>query len=199
MKCLETEKLIGYAYHLMDETAASEVRVHLGECPHCREIVAQYGRLDVVLDEWKAADPTPGFDVRVRQAIEARHSGRSTWGFWNWGWSHGLALAGLAVLIAAGAVWFARSHRQVSNSAAVSVQPTQPAGSVPAPGQVAKLHVPGVPPNADARSAKHDPGPNSAGAASTDDKDAQALEDYDMAANFDVLSELPKGDSRVAD
>ena len=46
MKCLEREKLIGYAYRLMDESAASEVRAHLGECSQCRENVAQYGRLD---------------------------------------------------------------------------------------------------------------------------------------------------------
>ena len=71
MKCLETEKLIGYAYRLMDESAASEVRAHLGECPRCREIVEQHGRLDAVLNEWKAAEPTPGFDARVRQAVEA--------------------------------------------------------------------------------------------------------------------------------
>jgi hypothetical protein len=36
-----------------------------------------------------------------------------------------------------------------------------------------------------------------AGAFANDDNDAQALEDYDLAANFDLLSELPKGESRV--
>ena len=75
MKCLETEKLISYAYRLMDEPAASEVRAHLGECSRCREIVEQYGRLDAVLDEWKAAEPTPEFDARVRQAVEAQQAG----------------------------------------------------------------------------------------------------------------------------
>ena len=38
----------------------------------------------------------------------------------------------------------------------------------------------------------------SAGASLNEDKDTQALEDYDLAANFDLLSELPKGEPRVA-
>jgi hypothetical protein len=38
----------------------------------------------------------------------------------------------------------------------------------------------------------------SAAATSSDDKDALAMEDYDLAANFDLLSEIPKGERRVA-
>ena len=129
MKCLETEKLISYAYRLMDEPAASEVRAHLGECPRCREIVEQHGRLDALLDEWKTAEPTPGFDARVRQAVEAQQARREAWGFWGWDWARGLALASLGVLIIAGVVWFTQSHRWVSNSSRVATrQPQQASG-----------------------------------------------------------------------
>jgi hypothetical protein len=44
----------------------------------------------------------------------------------------------------------------------------------------------------------HAPSQESVNNGSTDDKDTQAMEDYDLAANFDVLSEIPKGERRVA-
>ena len=59
MKCLETETLISYAYRLIDEPAAAEVRAHVKECSRCREVVEQHGRLDAVLNEWQSAEPTP--------------------------------------------------------------------------------------------------------------------------------------------
>jgi hypothetical protein len=36
------------------------------------------------------------------------------------------------------------------------------------------------------------------GATANGDKDALAMEDYDLAANFDLLSEIPNGERRVA-
>lgn len=36
MKCIETERLIGYASRLIDESAAVEVRQHLEQCSRCR-------------------------------------------------------------------------------------------------------------------------------------------------------------------
>ncbi|MGO8815655.1 MAG: anti-sigma factor family protein [Terriglobia bacterium] len=197
MKCLEKDKLISYAYRLMDQAAASEVRAHLGECSQCRDKVGRYGRLDSLLDEWKAAGPTPEFDVRVRQAVEARQAGRPAWNFWNWGWSRGLALASLAVLLAAGAVWFPHGQRRTSSSANAAARPSRTAAADPAPAQVASLHAPGTPANTTLMAVKHAPGPGAASAASAEDKETLTLEDYDMAANFDVLSELPKGDSRL--
>ena len=47
MKCLETERLISYAYRLMDEPAASKVRAHLEECrplPRDRGTTRTFGR-----------------------------------------------------------------------------------------------------------------------------------------------------------
>jgi anti-sigma factor RsiW len=197
MKCLETEKLIRYAYHLTDEPAASEVRAHLGECPRCREVVEQHGRLDALLDEWKAAEPTPGFDVRVRQAVEAHQAGRERGGFRGWEWARGLALASLGIFLIAGVVWFTRSHPGVSNpSNTATRQPHQVSGPQ-TPAQVAKLLSPTVTAHTGVKPARAVPELESTGAFSNDDNDSQALEDYDLAANFDLLSELPKGERRV--
>jgi anti-sigma factor RsiW len=196
MKCLETEKLIRYAYRLTDEPAASQVRAHLGECPRCREIVEQHRRLDVLLDEWKAAEPTPGFDARVRLAVEAQQAGRERG--WGWEWARGLALASLGILLIAGVVWFTRSHPGVSNpSSAATRQPHQASGPQ-TPAQVAKLPSPTFTAHRGVQPAQAVPELASTGAFSNDDRDSQALEDYDLAANFDLLSELPKGGPRVA-
>jgi hypothetical protein len=198
MKCLETEKLIGYAYRLIDESAAFEVRAHLGECPRCREIVERHGCLDAALNEWKRAEPTPGFDARLRQAVEAEQARRAARGFWGWQWARGLALASLGLLIIAGVAWFTRSHFRVSNSARVATRQPQQAGRAPTPAPLAKLNSPAVPTRPREGSAQAVPETELAGPALNEDNDAQALEDYDLAANFDLLSELPKGEPRVA-
>ena len=197
MKCLETERLIRYAYRLMDEPAAFKVRAHLEECARCREIVEQHGRLDAVLSEWKIAEPTPEFDARVRQAMEARQAGRAAWGFWGWSWARGLALASLGALMVAGVVWFTQSHRRVSNPPQVAVQQQQQVGGAQSPAPLASVRLPGVKPPADARTAEAAVEPQSAGNSLNEDKYAQSLEDYDLAANFDLLSEIPKGEPRV--
>jgi hypothetical protein len=198
MKCLETEKLIGYAYRLTDEPVASEVRAHLADCPRCREIVEKHGRLDALLNEWKAAEPTPGFDARVRQAVEAQQAGRWGWSFWGRQWARGLALASIAVLIIAGVVWFTQSRFGVSNSSSAARREPPRVSGAQTPAQVANLPSPAVMPHAGMRPAQTVPELKLAGVALNEDKDAQALEDYDLAANFDLLSELPKGERRVA-
>jgi len=196
MKCLEAEKLIRYAYHLTDGPAAAEVRAHLEECQRCRGIVEQHARLDTLLEEWKVAEPTPGFDARVRAAVEVQQAKRQSWGFWGLGWARGLAVASLGVLIIAGTVWVTRAHHRGSNPAAVATrQPQQVIGpQTPA----TKLLSSAVPAPRGVRPAPAASEPKSAGAISNEDQDALALEDYDLAANFDLLSELHKGDQRVA-
>ena len=198
MKCLETERLISYAYRLMDEPAASEVRGHLAECSRCREIVEQHGRLDALLNEWKAAEPTPEFDVRVRQAVEAQQAQREGWGFWGWQWARGLALASLGVMMVAGVVWFAHNHRGVSRSSPVATRQPQQAGGARISGQPSNPQTPDESAQSNVTAAQHFLKLESASATSNDDKDAQAMEDYDLAANFDLLSEIPKGERRVA-
>jgi anti-sigma factor RsiW len=192
MKCLETEKLIGYAYGLSDESAASQVRAHLRECPRCREIVEEHRRLDAVLGEWKVAGPTADFEARVRQAVEAR---RAAWNFWSWQWTRGLAVASLGIMIVAGVALLRYNPGRISRpsqNAARLAQRESGARTLP---PAANLHSPSDVAKSSAHVVPESP---SAGANLSDDKDAQALEDYDLAANFDLLSELPRTESRVA-
>jgi anti-sigma factor RsiW len=198
MKCLESERLMNYAFRLIDEPAAREVRLHLDECPRCRSTVEQYLQLDAVLNEWKAAEPSPEFDARVRQSIEAQPVRRMAWAFWSWQGRRGLALAALGVLIVAGALWFAGSHRRNVRPSLVAKHSLthDAAPRTPAPSPL--VHSPGATLDAQMRpadsAAPHQPAANSW----NDDRDAQALEDYDLAANFDLLSEIPRRDARVA-
>jgi len=196
MKCLETERLISYAYHLTDEPAASQVRAHLGECSRCREIVEQHGRLDALLGEWKAAEPTPWFDARVRQAVRARQAKLATGGFREW--ARGLALAALGALMVTGVVWFTQSHPWASKPSGIATRQPQQVSSPQTTPQRAELRSPIVAPPAGVKPVRAVPVLKSADASWTEDKDAQSLEDYDLAANFDLLSELPKGEPRVA-
>jgi hypothetical protein len=196
MKCLEKETLVGYVYRLLDEGAASQVRSHLAECPRCHSVVEQYGRLDGVLSEWQAATPTPGFDARVRQAVESQQANRSAWAFWGLDWTRGLALASLVALLIAGAAWFIRDYRREAASTiaarhGVAVRPQ-------VPNQVARARSGNVPAHATVRPESTAPEVRSSAAYANDDNDTQALEDYDLAANFDLLSEIPKGEPRVA-
>ena len=198
MKCLETERLISYAYHLTDDPAASQVRAHLAECPRCREIVEQHGRLDALLDEWKAAEPTPWFDARVRHAVEEQQAGRDARSFWGWDWARGLALASLGVLIVAGALWITLSHPWDSFPSRVATREHHPMSGPQTPLQTANIQSPIGTAHPGVKSAQAGREINSTGASSDEEKNALALEDYDLAANFDLLSELPKGQARVA-
>lgn len=198
MKCLETERLIGYACRLIDESAAVEVRGHLEVCARCRQVVEQHQRLAAVLDEWKAAEPTPAFDARLRQAIDAREARQQGWSFWSGEWIRSLALAALGVMIVAGVAWFARNHRGVSHSLQIAARQPQQAGYARISGKTANSQTPPVTAEAKMKPIQQPSKPDSASSALTDDRVAQAMEDYDLAANFDPLSEIPKGEPRVA-
>jgi len=100
-------------------------------------------------------------------------------------------------LMVAGLVWFTQSHRRVSNPPLVAVRQPQQFGGAQSPAPMASVRSPGVKPPADVRPAEAVVEPESAGNSLNEDKYAQSLEDYDLAANFDLLSEIPKGEPRV--
>ncbi len=196
MKCLDDETLSHYAYDLTDETEASQVRAHLGECPRCRVFVEQHERLDAVLDEWKFADPTPGFDARVRQAVEAAQARRERWGLWGLGWARALAAASVVVLVAAGSIWFAQRHHRSAHPPEVAARQPQQAPEQRVPGPSAKVQKPSLTAHAGRRPAEIAHQGAVASDISSDDQDDLGIEDYDVAANFDLLSEMPKTEPR---
>ena len=128
----------------------------------------------------------------------------------GYGFAHGepgakKALAGVAALMAvalgvmlvAGVVWFAHHHHGVSRSLQIATG-QQPAGDARISGQTGSSRTSAETVQADVTPTQDAPNLESASSASNDDKIAQAMEDYDLAANFDLLSEIPKGERRLA-
>jgi hypothetical protein len=194
MKCLAKESLAEFAYGLMDEPAAVEVRAHLKDCAACRDAVAQHYRLGMVLSEWKAEEPSPWFDSRVRRAVEAQPES-ARWDGWEW--LRGFALASLGVLIVTGAVWFGRSHRRAVPANQLNAGMARPAGEAPVQATSSAVRTPGETAQSKTPTMNHVPSLGSVD--SNDDRVGRAMEDYDLAADFDLLSEVPKGDRRAAE
>jgi anti-sigma factor RsiW len=199
MNCLERERLFGYASRLLDEPEMSQVRAHLEECSRCREIVQGYARVDVVLEEWKPVEPTAWFDARVRQAVKAQPTPRTIRDLLGWGWVRGLALAALGVLVISTVVWHTRSPRVVSHSTALSTRPSNPLAPTTVAPEVARVNPAVVTPLPSERPLKPAKEIKSASAPLMDDEDAVTADDEDFLANFDVLSELPKTETRSVD
>jgi hypothetical protein len=157
-----------------------------------------YGRLGALLNEWEAVKPTPGFEARVRQAVESEQAGRARPSFWGFGWVRGLAVAAAGIFLLVGAVWFLHAPRGGGAPARLAARQPQPAVRRQARNQVTNLTPRPARASASATAHVAVPDMNSPGAWGSDASDDQALEDYDVAANFDLLSELPKGEPRVA-
>jgi anti-sigma factor RsiW len=199
MNCLERERLFGYASRLLDEPEMTQVRAHLEACPRCREIVESYAQVDAVLGEWKSVEPSAWFDARVRQAVQAQSAPSAARELWALRWVRGLALAALGVLVISGVLWFARSPHAVSRSSTVATRRPNPAAPAPVAPEEAQLKNPEVvTPRHPEKSVKPATVVNSAVAPTLDDEDAVTAEDDDLFANFDVLSELPKTETRIA-
>ncbi len=177
--CLEREQIFSHASKMLDARKENEVRAHLESCAACRAIAAEFDKLDAVLDAWRPAEPSPGFDARVRAAVTASDSAKPR--LFGIHWSQFVAPACLVVLVVvATLVVFERRRPAASRTTAY---PT--AGqAAPPPKQGSAL-------------------PAQASAPADENElslyqNLPVLEDYDMLANFDVLSELPKGEKKIA-
>jgi hypothetical protein len=179
-RCPEREEIFALAQGMTSERDSSEVMAHVNQCGGCRAMFESYRRLDDVLDHWNpAAEPSPWFDARVRAA--ARESAGAARGFFGLDLNRWLALPVLAsLLLVAGVVTFRRParvvapHVQAPVATHVSISPAQATNQTPPP-----------PPQSGAQEVNMY-------------QNLSVLEDYDMLAGFDVISELPKG-HKVAD
>ncbi len=182
MKCLERDKLFAYGCHLLEPREEAEARAHLAECAQCREALEEYRELDAVLEEWKPVEPAPWFDARVRQAVQSIGAAQDPSSFFGLAWVRRLVPVLVMVLLvtASLAILRVRTPHPVSPH---TVDQAPPQATAPAP----------TPPEAVQPEA----------AAGEEElrlyRNLPILEDYDMLAEFDVLSELPKGDTKVAD
>ena len=205
MKCFEREQLFAYCHRLLAAREEEQVRAHVAECAACRAVVKEYGKLDTLLDGWRPAEPSPWFDARVRAAIAAESAKpyrfRSPFSL---GWVRWLApaLGVVLVLTAALAVWRSRRSPERLVTPTVASLPASRApqnGVAPAPGPAP---VPVPTPQMARPQPVETPRPVTAAAKAGEDElglyeNLTVLEDYDLLANFDVLSELSRGEKKV--
>jgi len=178
MKCVEREQLFAYVHGMLEAREEGEIRAHVEQCAQCRSAVEEFRKLDAVLDEWQPTEPSPWFDARVRAAVAASEPPPAR-GFLSFEWGRWLAPALLVVLVVAGSLVVYRSRRpQVVPQPTARQEAPKPAAPVPA-----TPVSPVLPGEADELSLY---------------QNLPVLEDYEMLANFDVLSELPKGEKKVA-
>ncbi len=198
MKCFDREQLFSYASHLLEAREEEEIRAHLEECSGCRKVLAEYERLDAVLDEWKPAEPSPWFDARLRHALAEQDSKRSAKPFWGLGWARVLALVSLIAIVVG---LLLVDHAQRSGNVQPQMARQAPAVQKVSPEQPREMAKstpsPEVPhPTAQTPGAQSAQAPSRAAASS--DNDSLSLDDYDIVANFEALSELPVGNKRIA-
>jgi predicted anti-sigma-YlaC factor YlaD len=175
--CPERENIFALSQGMLAEREARQAKAHLQECLSCRNVYQGYLRLDSVLDGWTApAEPSPWFDARLRAALaSAKPTSRSP-GLRIWGlaWTRWVELSALTAMLLA-AVVLTRSHLLSRHHQAAPVvtevaQSTKAAAVQSEATQELKMY-----------------------------QNLPVLEDYDMLADFEVISELPKGNSKVAD
>jgi len=197
MNCMDREQLFSFAHGMLDAQEDAALRAHVAECVHCRQAVEEFERLNVVLDEWKPAEPSPWFDARVRAAVAVEGEGgwRNTLGAMQW--ARWLVPAAAVALLVFALLVMRQSPpppQPVARESALPVQKTAPApeaGRVEAthePASVAQVQNPAAPASAPTVVRRDERNP---------EDDLKAFDDYDMLANFDVLSELPRGETRV--
>ncbi|MGH9468838.1 MAG: hypothetical protein ACRD1N_00685 [Terriglobia bacterium] len=183
--CIEKEKLFAYALHLLEGGQQRKTRAHVEQCAACRKAVAEYQELHQALGEWKPAEPSPWFDARARARLRTRAASASAgWPVWAL-WRRWVAVAAVAAVIAVGGirVFRGRSTRTVARVEAKAASP--------APAQVV---------TASAKQVSAAAAPATAAGQELDlYRNLHVLENYDMLANFDVLSELPHPNAKVND
>ena len=95
MKCQEIRELMpdwaaGFG------AATPEVNQHIGSCADCATRLAEFRQTMALMDEWKAPEPSPYFDVRLRARLREEAARTTAW--WQWIRKPALAVS-LAVLM----------------------------------------------------------------------------------------------------
>jgi anti-sigma factor RsiW len=178
--CLEREQLFAYALEMLEGQEKLEMQRHVAECAICRKALEEYRQLDGVLDGWQPLQPSPWFDARVRSAVaRAEESFASPWARFlaGLGWSRRMAPALVAMMVlVVSAVIVERRPNLLPRSVTYITDRANDGSAANALSQLSPAELAGG---------------RAVGAAT--------LDDYDMLANFEVLSELPKPEGKVAD
>jgi hypothetical protein len=79
------------------DAVTPEVKNHLESCAGCADKLKEFRQTMALLDEWKAPEPSPYFDVRLRARVR-EEAARQPAGWWQWIRKPALAVS-LAVLM----------------------------------------------------------------------------------------------------
>jgi hypothetical protein len=97
MKCDEIRELMPDVAAGFD-AATPEMNRHLESCAECAAELAGFRQTMALMDEWKAPEPSPYFDVRLRARLREEAAKPAIW--WHWLRKPALAVS-LAVLMVA--------------------------------------------------------------------------------------------------
>jgi hypothetical protein len=178
MKCHDRKKLFLFVQQMLEPGEADRVRRHVAGCAECAHVAEEYRQLDAALDDWRTAEPSPWFDAKVRARVPA--SERKNSRFFGFGKARALA-AGVAAMVLILAVVVVFNHRKVAE---INQPPSSQQQSI------ATAATPQVPAATGAAQQ-----PLLAEEQLKMDENLSLLEDYEVVANFDALSELPQANN----
>src|SRR5271163_3802079 len=113
MKCEEIREIMpDLASGLMGMTP--EIGGHLADCSECAGKLAEFRQTMALLDEWRAPEPSPYFDVRL-QARLREEMARPQAGWMTW-FRRPVLAAALTVLMAIGVGLFVGKNRGIYKS-----------------------------------------------------------------------------------
>jgi anti-sigma factor RsiW len=113
MKCKEIREVMpDLASGLMDVTP--EIDSHLAGCAACAEKMKEFQQTMALLDEWKAPEPSPYFDVRLQaRLLEEMAKPQAGWVAW---FRRPVLAAALTVLMGVGVGLFFTKGSGIYNS-----------------------------------------------------------------------------------
>jgi hypothetical protein len=97
MKCDEIRELMPDLAAGFD-AAGPEVNRHLASCAECTAQLAGFRETMALMDEWKAPEPSPYFDVRLRARLREEAAKPAVW--WHWLRKPALAVSLAVVMVA---------------------------------------------------------------------------------------------------
>lgn len=188
--CFKREVLFAYANRMLHERERAGVEAHIGVCAACRTAVAGYQKLDAVLGEWKPAEPSAWFDAHARARIESSDA-LPAWHAWQFsGWKRWAGVAAIVALAIIASLVAFHTFRQRNSSATVTVA----TAAHTAPAVQLEASAPPAPCDIKPSTTAHATVAPAESASQEMDlyENLKVLENYDMLANFKVLSELPQ-------
>ncbi|HXH50956.1 MAG TPA: zf-HC2 domain-containing protein [Terriglobia bacterium] len=175
MKCHDRGKLFLFVHRMLAPDEADVMRQHVADCANCARVVDEHRKLEVALGDWNVAEPSPWFDAKVRARVAA--SEQKNAGFFGFGRVRVLAagMAAIALILVAVVLFNHQKVAEINQPPGSQEQTTVTAVQPQVPATTAAIRQP-LPPEEQLKM----------------DENLSVLEDYEVVANFDALSELPQ-------